>query len=135
VQDDAAANYAAKLEKHEALIDWQQSAQVIDRQIRAFNPWPVAETKWNAERLRLWNSHVVSADELASLSSSAQGAVVGQVVKCDRSGLWVQCAGGVLGIDELQMPGKRAMSVIEFVNANDLTGVVLGDAPGRDADD
>ena len=45
-----------KIRKEEALIDWTRSAREIDRQVRAFNPWPVAETRWNGRQLRIWEA-------------------------------------------------------------------------------
>ncbi|MCG8122810.1 MAG: methionyl-tRNA formyltransferase, partial [Candidatus Thiodiazotropha taylori] len=65
-QDDSQANYASKLDKEEARIDWSQSAVQIDRQVRAFNPWPVAHCLYGDKVMRVWNSEVVSADGSAS---------------------------------------------------------------------
>ena len=54
VQDDSQASYADKLEKAEAMIDWTMSAEQVARQVRAFNPWPVAETRYSGRQLRIW---------------------------------------------------------------------------------
>ena len=56
VQDDQLATYAKKLQKSEAVIDWSQTAGQIDRQVRAFNPWPVAQTQYDDHVLRIWKS-------------------------------------------------------------------------------
>ncbi|MCG8038861.1 MAG: methionyl-tRNA formyltransferase [Candidatus Thiodiazotropha taylori] len=115
-QDDSQANYASKLDKEEARIDWSQSAVQIDRQVRAFNPWPVAHCLYGDKVMRVWNSEVVSADGSAS---------PGQVVATAKTGFDVATGEGVLRISHLQMPGKRAMSAGDFLNAHNMDGVVL----------
>ncbi|MFO1409785.1 MAG: hypothetical protein U1F06_05320 [Steroidobacteraceae bacterium] len=55
-QPEAGVTYAAKLAKSEARIDWSRDAASIDRQVRAFNPWPVAETRLDGEQLRIWRA-------------------------------------------------------------------------------
>ncbi|MCG7936480.1 MAG: methionyl-tRNA formyltransferase [Candidatus Thiodiazotropha taylori] len=115
-QDDSQANYASKLDKEEARIDWSQSAVQIDRQVRAFNPWPVAHCLYGDKVMRVWNSEVVSADGSAS---------PGQVVATAKTGFDVATGEGVLRISQLQMPGKRAMSAGDFLNAHNMDGVVL----------
>ncbi|MCG8043291.1 MAG: methionyl-tRNA formyltransferase [Candidatus Thiodiazotropha endolucinida] len=115
-QDDSQANYASKLDKEEARIDWSQSAVQIDRQVRAFNPWPVAHCLYGDKVMRVWNSEVVSADGSAS---------PGQVVATGKTGFDVATGEGVLRISQLQMPGKRAMSAGDFLNAHNMDGVVL----------
>ncbi|MCG8073588.1 MAG: methionyl-tRNA formyltransferase [Candidatus Thiodiazotropha taylori] len=115
-QDDSQANYASKLDKEEARIDWSQSAVQIDRQVRAFNPWPVAHCLYGDKVMRVWNSEVVSADGSAS---------PGQVVATAKTGFDVATGEGGLRISQLQMPGKRAMSAGDFLNAHNMDGVVL----------
>jgi methionyl-tRNA formyltransferase len=117
VQNDAEAVYAHKLSKEEAQIDWSQSAAQIDRLIRAFNPWPVAQTRHGDQVIRLWR-----ASPLDEQSSQPPGSIL----RCDKQGLDVACGQGVLRISELQMPGKRAMAVADFVNAQQLQGCFLG---------
>jgi len=124
-QNHTLANYAGKLDKGEAMIDWHTPATEIDRKIRAFNPWPVAETTLAGERLRLWCSALCATD---ADSRAAVQSVPGTVLHCDRAGLLVQTGAGVLVILELQLPGKRAMSARDFVNGRDVTGTVLGAA-------
>ncbi len=122
-QDAAAATYARKLEKREALIDWNTPADVVGRTVRAFNPWPVAETRWRGEQLRIWKARVVGADAHAQ-----PGTVIarpGTVIARDEE-LVVACAQGALAIEVLQLPGKRPAAAREFNNAHDLRGVVLG---------
>ena len=115
-QDNALATYAKKLEKAEARIDWTQPAAAIQRQVRAFNPWPVAEAQLDGAALRIWD---------AAALASAAGAPPGRVLACTRQGIDVATGDGVLRLLSLQLPGKRALSAAEFLNARDLTGVQL----------
>jgi methionyl-tRNA formyltransferase len=115
-QDDSLANYASKLDKQEARIDWSQSAQQIDRQIRAFNPWPVAHCLYGDKVMRVWSGEVVLSETAAN---------PGEVVATGKSGFDVATGDGLLRITQLQMPGKRAMSAGEFLNAHTMDGVVL----------
>lgn len=115
-QDDAQATYAAKLDKKEALIDWRRPARQIERQVRAFNPWPVAHTRYENAHLRIWEAHAI--DGVA--------AEPGTVMSAAREGVDVATGEGLLRITRLQMPGKRAMAANDFINAHAIQGVVLG---------
>lgn len=123
-QDDSQANYASKLQKAEALIDWSKSAIEIERQVRAFNAWPVAQTTVDIrqtgkpEVMRIWLAQ--------ALDQPATGKP-GQVMRCDRQGIDVATGEGVLRLLQVQMPGKKPMDVQSFVNAVDLAGVLLGE--------
>jgi methionyl-tRNA formyltransferase len=116
-QDDSLANYASKLDKQESLIDWRQPAQQIERQVRAFNPWPVAQTRYQDKAMRIWQAVV-----LPDGSSLAPGSVVA----AGKAGIDVATGQGLLRILRLQMPGKRAMTSGEFLNAHRVEGIVLG---------
>jgi methionyl-tRNA formyltransferase len=121
-QDDTAACYAAKLNKAEARINWLQSAAEIERNIRAFNSWPVAyceyDRKGKPSKLRLWGAEVLS---VASLPEGVPGKVIAESVE----GIDVMTGEGVLRITELQAEGKRRMSAADFLNASSLLGQVL----------
>ena len=107
-QSAAGIEYAHKLDKAEASLDWSTSAIALERKVRAFNPWPVAETELAGERVRIW-----SAQALASASTEVPGSVIG----VGAHGLDVACASGVLRILEIQRDGGRRMPVRDWLNA------------------
>jgi len=120
-QDNARATYAAKLQKAEAQIDWRQSAEQLQRLIRAFNPWPVAQTSMDGVTLRIWNAKLLPAAE----APKTVGKVPGTVLHESRAGIDVVTGKDVLRITQLQLPGGKPLAVSEFVNAHSLQGKVL----------
>ena len=115
VQDEALTVYAHKLTKAEAQIDWSQSAVAIDRNIRAFNPWPVAFTPLDENNnLRIWNS---------SLSDVNPGqAQAGEIVLLDKHGVHVACGDqGCICITNLQWPGGKALNAVQINQTQKLT--------------
>src|SRR5688572_9411469 len=117
-QPAGGASYAPKLEKSEARIDWSASASVLDRQVRAFNPWPMAETSFAGESLRVLRARV--AEQHASYA--APGTLLGIA----DDGLLFACGEGVLAVRELQRAGKRPVSARDFANAVRLDGLRFG---------
>ena len=109
--------YATKLRKEEAAIDWSQPAAQIDRQIRAFDPWPVAETRLHGQQLRVWQAMPVDAT-----ASRAPG----EVLATSAAGIDVSTGEGVLRLTRVQSAGRKAMSAAEFLKAHRLDGAVLG---------
>ncbi len=107
VQNEDLVTYAKKLSKQEALIDWQQSAVQIHRNICAFNGWPVAQTQLNGETLRIWQSRLIS-------DSGGHNGRAGQVIDTT-DGLDVGTGSGVLRITQVQMPGKKPVSSADFL--------------------
>jgi methionyl-tRNA formyltransferase len=116
-QDEAGASYADKLKKSEARIDWNTPAVEISRRIRAFNAWPVAETRFADRQLRIWDALVVPGEA---------DALPGTVLSADKTGIEVACGAGRLRLLELQLPGARAVTAGEFINAHAMAGVRLG---------
>ena len=115
VQDEALTVYAHKLTKAEAQIDWTQSAVAIDRNIRAFNPWPVAFTPLDENNnLRVWNS---------SLSNVNTGqAQAGEIVLLDKHGVHVACGDQrCICITNLQWPGGKALNAVQINQTQKLT--------------
>lgn len=111
-------SYAAKIEKSEARLDWITSAHELDRRIRAFNPWPVAETVFAGETLRILRAAVAAG--------TGEHAAPGTLLGLADDGLRVACGQGVLAVRELQRAGKRPVSARDFANAIRLDGIRFG---------
>ena len=113
-QDEARVTHAPKIDKREAMLDWEQSAEALARRVRAFNPWPVAETLTSSgSRLRIWRAEAIDAETSEH---------PGTVVATGRSGIDVATAGGVLRLLEIQAPGGRAISANAYLRAHNLDG-------------
>jgi methionyl-tRNA formyltransferase len=112
-QDDGLSNYAPKLSKEEAALNWQFSAVELARKVRAFNPFPVAHTKpagaGDDQRIRVWT---------AKASNTNTNATPGSITRISPEGLWIACKQGQLVLEQLQLPGKKAMSVGEILRGH-----------------
>lgn len=115
-------NYAAKLRKDEAKIDWREPATVIERRIRAFNPWPVAWCMIGSERTRIWK---------ATLLTQQHQCEPGTVLSAGRDGIDVATGEQVLRVLELQRPGKRRMSAADYLNAGSLPRTLDGEQENK----
>lgn len=104
-QDDHLATHANKIQKEEAIINWQKSANEIACLVRAFNPWPVVNTTLNDMTLRIW-----SAKAVMQTAEEAPGVLV----SVDREGFSVATGDGLLKVLSVQVPGKKQMSATEF---------------------
>ncbi|OFZ70163.1 MAG: methionyl-tRNA formyltransferase [Betaproteobacteria bacterium RBG_16_58_11] len=110
-QDNAQATYAAKLTKEEGLIDWtKKPAWEIAREVRAYNPFPGAQTQWQGESLKLWTAQAIDAV-----------GEPGVVLAADKTGIVVACGQGALRITELQRAGGKRLTAAQF-----LAGCALG---------
>ena len=119
VQDDTLANYAKKLSKDEANINWSMDALQIERNIRAFNPWPVCFTQMGENTVKIYQADVVE-----------QQGTPGTILNSDKHGIVVACGTHALKITQLQPQGKKPMAVTDFLNGRSdwvTPGSVLGE--------
>jgi methionyl-tRNA formyltransferase len=109
IQDDDLATYASKIQKYEAQIDWRQDAQLLERHVRAFNPFPVCFSTLGNDRVKIWQARVAS--------SVVSGEAPGTILQADREGIVVNCGSGQLTIARLQLPGGKPLSAQQMLNA------------------
>jgi len=107
-QPEAGVTYAHKLDKAEARLDWSQDAQVLERTVRAFNPWPIAEAQLAGERVRIHGA-VALADN--------QGKAPGTLLAAGRDGIDIACGQGALRLRVLQREGGKAITAADYLNA------------------
>ena len=110
-QDDTQSNYAEKLSKEEAKLDWQLSAGQLERNIRAFNPWPMAYLQLTDEQGNPQTLKVYQATVLPSVSQTP-----GTIISADKNGIQIATADGVLNLLQLQPAGKKPMSAQDLLN-------------------
>lgn len=127
-QDNNLANYAEKLSKDEAELNWSLSADILDRKVRAYQPWPFAQITFNdngkEHRIKVWQ-----AQPLVEKSNKP----VGTIIHVDKTGITVATGEGCLKLTSLQLPGKKALAVADILNGradwfvvgNLITGQVL----------
>jgi len=112
-QDDSLSNYAPKLNKEEAALNWHLPAIELERKVRAFNPFPVAHTKpagtGDDARIRVW---------MAKATDKTSNAPLGTITQITADGLLIACAQGQLMLEQLQLPGKKAMNVGEILRGH-----------------
>ena len=107
-QDENAATYAKKLSKAEALINWNDQAEFIDRCIRAFNPWPISYFEWAGQVIKVHK---------ASLVDAVSTATAGTILEVDKKGIQVATGQGVINLEVIQLAGKKAMPVQDVLNS------------------
>ena len=107
-QPEAGVTYAHKLEKEEARLDWSQSADLLARKVRAFEPWPVAEAVVAGERLRIHGGIAIDLNHHA---------VPGTVLAASRQGIDIACAQGALRLRVVQRDGGKAITAADYLNA------------------
>ncbi len=121
-QPASGATYAAKIRKEEARIDWSDSAVAIDRQVRAFNPWPVAETRLGDEQVRVWEARPAQQAQ-----STADAVPPGTVVRAVDGQLLVATGDGLLELVTLQFPGRKPLKARAVLNSRPLRGERFGE--------
>jgi methionyl-tRNA formyltransferase len=105
-QPDEGVTYAHKLDKAEARLDFTRPAIELERKVRAFDPWPVAEGEVNGETLRIWAARAIEA-------SGAPGSVLGM----SREGIDIACGEGALRVTALQRAGGKRVTAADYFNA------------------
>jgi methionyl-tRNA formyltransferase len=118
-QDPALATYASKIEKHQACLDWRRPAVQLERQVRAFNPWPVAYTEMGDDTLRIWRAEVMDGTFAAP----------GTVIEATSDGIDIATGEGILRLLWLQLAGGRRMTAREFLAGRLLRTERLGTPP------
>lgn len=107
-QNDTESTYATKLSKEEACLNWTKPADHLDRQIRAYNPWPVAYTSLKGETLRIWQ---------ATILSQTTQATPGMILETSNAGIDVATGNGILRLLELQLPGGKRLSAADLLHS------------------
>ncbi|MCK5826311.1 MAG: methionyl-tRNA formyltransferase [Desulfuromusa sp.] len=109
-QDDALSCYAPMLKKEDGLIDWQRTATEIHNQVRGLDPWPGAFTYLDDEVLKIVATAVVA--------DSSE--VAGTIISADKTGVRIACGEGILIVGELQLPGRKRLSAMNFLSGRPL---------------
>ena len=122
-QPAAGVTYAAKIDKHEAAIDWTLPAEVIERRVRAFDPFPGAHTALDGKVIKVWQSQIDSC--LRPVDARC-----GQILSANDAGVAVACGRGVLRLTELQRPGGKRLPAREFLAGFALAPGTCFDAAG-----
>jgi methionyl-tRNA formyltransferase len=120
-QPGQGVTYAEKINKAEARIDWSLEAARIWRQVRAFNPWPVAETRYDGQQLRVWEAQLLEGQAQAA-QAGASRAAAGSVLSASEQGIDVACGRGILRILRLQLAGRKPLSAGDFLKGQRLVG-------------
>lgn len=107
-QNNSLANYAEKLSKEEARINWQDDAVHIERCIRAFNPWPMSYFMVEEQLIKVWQAEVLT---------TPHNKQPGTIIRADKKGICIATGNGILNITQLQPPGKKAMSAQDILNS------------------
>jgi len=110
-QPEAGVTYANKIQKSEAILDWSKPAESIDRQIRAFNPSPVASTTLNGEVVRIWRARIDSGTE----------GDPGQVLDVSQDGILLGCGTGAVRLLELQKASSKKLTAVDFLRGYPLS--------------
>lgn len=106
-QAEIGACYAPKIDKTMARLNWQESAELLDRKIRAFNPWPIAYSVLGDEVVRIWE---------AEPREEKTTAVAGTILRCDQNGIDVATGKGILRLLKLQFAGGKLLPVSNILN-------------------
>lgn len=109
-QPEEGITYAQKIDKAESHVNWAEDAQVIERRIRAFNPFPGVTTLFNDQTIKLWQAHIIDSEHPAE-------ALPGTVLQADESGIQIVTGKGILAVSQLQRPGGKRQNAHEFLQS------------------
>jgi methionyl-tRNA formyltransferase len=119
-QDESKATYTRIIKKEDGKINWEKTAEEIERQVRAFNPWPTAFCKTDSKTMKIWKASTLEQTEHSPTGPP------GKVYLAPNDRIAVQCGKDYLIIEELQFSGKRKMKIEEFLKGNiDFIGTIL----------
>ena len=104
--EESTTPYAGMIQKKMGEINWNDSAEKIERLVRGMNPWPSAYTKLDGKTLKIWKAHVEKPEMTGD---------VGKIVRMYKKGMYVQTGQGILCVDELQIEGKKRMNTGDFL--------------------
>ncbi|MCL1143869.1 methionyl-tRNA formyltransferase [Shewanella gaetbuli] len=107
-QDESDANYAQKLSKEEAKLDWNKPAKQLWQEVRAFNPWPVSFFEHQQSSIKVWK---------VSYNDTVTEASPGTITEADKNGIVVATAQGCLVIETMQLPNKKPLPVGDILNS------------------
>jgi methionyl-tRNA formyltransferase len=107
-QDESLANYAEKLSKEEAKLDWNKPAKQLWQEVRAFNPWPVSYFEHQQSSIKVWQ---------VRYDTSLNTAAPGTITQADKNGIVIATASGSLIIDTMQLPNKKPLAVADILNS------------------
>lgn len=120
-QNEEESTYAGMITKQDGKVDFSESADAIDRKIRAFDPWPGAFCEMDGKTIKIWKAEPYDKDgetqtrDNEDLASAGNTRKPGAVIKADSNGILIACGKGTLLITEIQLPGKKRTSVKDFL--------------------
>lgn len=109
-QDDSKANYATKITKEEARLNWNLSAIELDRAIRAYNPWPIAFSEIDNQVIKIWQAEILQ-NVLSEKKSP------GTILKADKNGIDIVTGDGILRLQKIQFAGGKVLAVADVLNS------------------
>jgi len=126
-QPEEGATYSPRIDKADAQIDWRKPAAEIERMVRAYTPWPGAQTMWNGQLVKVLKAEISPTGALRRDQGSGLGDQAGLVVKLDDGSIGVVTGEGMLILKEIQLAGRKAMKAEDFVRGQPkFVGAMLG---------